>query len=443
MSKISLHIGCSEINLENFSFSQTIRITKELFDNEGLPGFVKVLMTVIESKLFEGEMKCKHCDSAKLYGHSFQERKIKTTLGLICLNLRRVRCQGCQKTYCPLNSLLDLDQYSRKSRELEKLSLETVTNQSFRRSSNVLRDTLGIDMPHSTLHSWFTESLATAINVKKRVENLIADGTGFKKIPDEDGSNRGEVKVMIGITSKGEVIPYGAWTQASWKDIGRFVKKANHSSEKIKFKPIAGTLITDGEEEMIRHLKKLATNHQRCLFHMTYELTPLLQYKDIVSKEEAIKLTDQLSDIIYIQIPEQDSDPLKNMEHKLKIEKKLKDVKKELNEFIEQLQAMGYKKAKTFVENSKDQLFTYINNWLNTGITNPKVTSLVERMMREIKRRIKRIGYSWSEKGAEQMTRLILLQLSTTKQHWEQYWKNKIGYESKIKLNFLGVTVEY
>lgn len=110
--------------------------------------------------------------------------------------------------------------------------------------------------------------------------------------------------------------------------------------------------------------------------------------------------------------------------------------------FINELKMMGYKKAKTFVENAKSQLFTYIENWVKTGITNPRVTSLVERIMREIKRRIKKIGFKWSERGAEKMTRLILLQLSSTKYLWENHWAEKMGINANIKLSFLGVTVE-
>jgi transposase-like protein len=178
------------------------------------------------------------------------------------------------------------------------------------------------------------------------------------------------------------------------------------------------------------------------LFHMTYELTPLLQYKDFTSKEEAQKLSKSLSDILYLDLPEEDADPIKNMEEKLKIEIRFKQVKENLESFIQELKMMGYKKATTFIENSKNQLFTYIENWLKSEISNPKVTSLVERMMREIKRRIKKIGFSWSERGAEKMTRLVLLQLSSTKQHWENHWKIKMGIDSHIKLRFLGVSVE-
>jgi hypothetical protein len=312
----------------------------------------------VTSKLLEGGVKCKYCESSHLHVHNRQERTLKTSIGEVTLYLCRVKCQTCKRTFAPVNQLLDLDPFSRKSREFEKLSLETVTEQSFRRSADHLEKTIGVDLSHTTLHGWFMKTEATQMSVAKKVDSLIADGTGYKVKPREDGSNRGEVRVMIGLTKIGEVIPYGAWTRASWKDIGRFIKKENHSSEKIKFKPIAKTLITDGEEELIRALKKLANSHQRCLFHMTYELKPLLQYKDIVGKDEAIKITKQLGDIIYLDMPECDADPIRNLEEKLKIEIKFKEVKEKLEAFIRELKMMGYKKAMTFVENSKNQLFT-------------------------------------------------------------------------------------
>jgi len=62
--------------------------------------------------------------------------------------------------------------------------------------------------------------------------------------------------------------------------------------------------------------------------------------------------------------------------------------------------------------------------------------------MREIKRRIKKMGFKWSEKGAEKMTRLILLQFGSTNYLWENHWAEKMGIEANIKLTFLGVTVD-
>lgn len=441
MNILALRIG-SEISLKNFSFSQLILAVKELFDTQGVPGFIGALIELIEALLLKSHVECPDCQFDRFHQHGKQSRKLKTSIGEVNLNLSRVKCLKCMKVFLPFNMLLDVDPYSRKSREFEKLSLETVTNQSFRRSAVNLEDTLGFKTSHTTIHRWFGKSDAIHMDVKKKVDFLISDGTGFRKDKDKEGSNRGEIKIVIGYSRNGEVVPFGAWTRASWKDIGSYIKSKNHPSKKIKFNPIANTLITDGEEEIVRRMKKLAHSHQRCLFHMTHELTPLLRYKDIVNKEEAIKISSKLNDLLYLEIPEKDADPLKSLEDKLKIEVKLKEMKKAIDEFIEELKILGYSKAKTFVENAKEQLFTYIDNWIKTGVTNPKVTSLVERTMREIKRRIKKIGFKWSEKGAEKMVRLVLLQLSSTKSYWQNHWNSKMGLDAEIKLSFFGVTVE-
>lgn len=440
-NKLSMHIS-SEISLNNFSFSQLIIAVKRMFDIEGIPGFISILVSLIETMFIKSGINCPRCKSEKNHIHGSSSRKLKTSIGEVTLNLMRLKCLDCNKTFVPMMRLIDLKKYGRKSREFEKTCLETITDQSFRRSAKVTNSLTGFTTSHSTLHRWFWDTEAVNIDQKMRVDSLIADGTGFKKEMDETGSNKGQIKIVLGYNDDGKVFPYGAWTRASWQDIGTLIKKANHPSDKIKFKPIARTLITDGEEELVRRLKKLANTHQRCLFHMTHELTPLLQYKDYVGKEEALKLSEKLNDLLYVELPEFETDPLRSLEDKLKIELHLGKMKKSIEDFIEELRMMGYRKAKTFVENAKAQLFTYIENWINTGDSNPRVTSLVERIMREIKRRIKRMGYKWSEKGAEKMTRLILLQLSSTKHLWESHWSKMMGVDANIKFNFLGVTVD-
>lgn len=135
MSKLSLHIG-SEISLKDFSFSQLIIAVKNLFDTEGVPGLVKVLVTLIEQMLIRSGVECPHCKSNEFHRHSEGHRRVKTSVGEVMLTLSRLVCMKCKKTFVPFNRLFDIDPYSRKSREFEKLSLETVTNQSFRRSAS-------------------------------------------------------------------------------------------------------------------------------------------------------------------------------------------------------------------------------------------------------------------------------------------------------------------
>lgn len=141
-NKLSLHIG-SEIGLKNFSFSQLILEVKRLFDVEGVPGFVKMLVILVESMLIKSGVDCPGCKSNKLQLHGNGSKKMKTSIGCVDLVLSRMKCRSCKKTFMPMMRLFDVDRYSRKSREFEKLTLETVTNQSFRRSAKNLNDTMG------------------------------------------------------------------------------------------------------------------------------------------------------------------------------------------------------------------------------------------------------------------------------------------------------------
>ncbi len=96
MNKLSLHIG-SEISLKDFSFSQLIIAVKSLFDTEGVPGLVKVLVILIEKMLLSSGVECPHCKCKKHHHNSKQDRKLKTSIGKVTLPLSRVRCGDGKK----------------------------------------------------------------------------------------------------------------------------------------------------------------------------------------------------------------------------------------------------------------------------------------------------------------------------------------------------------
>ena len=107
-NKISMLFG-SEISLKDFSFSQLITAVKHLFDTEGVPGFVKALVILIESLLIKSEVRCPHCDQEKHHKHSETARKLKTSIGEVNLILTRLLCLSCKKTFSPMAQLFDLD----------------------------------------------------------------------------------------------------------------------------------------------------------------------------------------------------------------------------------------------------------------------------------------------------------------------------------------------
>jgi hypothetical protein len=80
--ELSLKVG-AEVSLTDLSLSQLIQATKELFDREGVPGFVKFLVELIERQIVKNQRKCPHCGSGLLHFHSRVGRSVKSSIGEI------------------------------------------------------------------------------------------------------------------------------------------------------------------------------------------------------------------------------------------------------------------------------------------------------------------------------------------------------------------------
>ena len=61
------------------------------------------------------------------------------------------------------------------------------------------------------------------------------------------------------------------------------------------------------------------------------------------------------------------------------------------------------------MEKLSQRIFTNIELWLKTGVIAPKTTSMLERIFREIGRRIKRIAWGWSDDAATKISKMIIL----------------------------------
>ncbi len=99
----------------------------------------------------------------------------------------------------------------------------------------------------------------------------------------------------------------------------------------------------------------------------------------------------------------------------------------------------GYSQAATYLSNAKDDLFTYLRYWMKTGVVTPRVTSKLERLIREINRRIKKFAFNWSDRGAAIMTKLIIKLICSPKE-WDNYWVQRMKLSGNIKLTFEGIS---
>lgn len=427
---------------EGFSLDELVIEVRRMFESEGMAGLVNVIVQLLDlivhppllGKWDKAEGNC--CDHTHYVVHSQESKQVRTSVGKLSLLWTRLRCAGCRKSIIPLRGYLNMEPHQRKTSELEQIVTEVVSEQSYRRSSQHLETIGSIPVPHTTLHRWVMKSDCDDIPMKKRVKTLVADGTGYKRKPDALGSNRGQVSVVVGITKDNQVVPYGAWTEESWAEISRKIKKANHPHAKLLFKPIADLLVSDGEVPLVRAMGRLTKDTQRCIWHLPHDLGPLLKYTDEAPPEDAKEYTSELAAMIDIKLPEEDLEKV-GLEDRLELEKSVFKAEQGVQDLIDEMALRGYKAAATYLANAKSKMFSYVRHWLKTGLVHPRVSSMIERMMREIGRRIKKIGHGWSPEGAAKMTRIIIKRI-TSADEWNKHWQAKLKLTGKVKISFVG-----
>lgn len=108
-----------------FSLDELVLATKELFEREGLPGFVGLLLMVMDEKLavelVSGRCQCRPapcCAEATYEHHDRQCRQFRTSVGMVKIRWRRLRCTRCGKSTTPMKCFLGLGNYQAKTGEL-------------------------------------------------------------------------------------------------------------------------------------------------------------------------------------------------------------------------------------------------------------------------------------------------------------------------------------
>ena len=118
---------------------------------------------------------------------------------------------------------------------------------------------------------------------------------------------------------------------------------------------------------------------------------------------------------------------------KAALAKAVTDAEEKVETLWKHLMVKGYAEASGYVAKMSGQLFSYVRRWLETGLVSPRAASWIERVMREIARRLKRMAFGWSEQGAAKMARIILKRF-TSAAAWEKYWKKKLRIEGNVVL---------
>ena len=247
----------SAVSEKGFSLDELVFRTKELFEREGLSGFVGLILqladerirtNMVQAKINPKETSC--CPEPQYAHHDQVDRQFRTSVGTVMIRWRRLKCTRCGKGVIPLRAFLGIERYQSKTSELEKLVTEVVSEQSYRRSSHYLEGIGTIPVPKSTAHRWVVQSQCDQMDVGMETFDLLfADGTGYKRRPNPESglNNRGELRVALGVDKSGSVVTLGAFSGKSWDEISSILQGQRNADDLM-----AEMLVSDGERETSR-----------------------------------------------------------------------------------------------------------------------------------------------------------------------------------------------
>jgi hypothetical protein len=365
-----------------------------------------------------------HGRTIRKRGYRKRPRIISTVFGKLELPIRVAECCVCGTRYSPLLDALKVAPYSRKETNFEHEVIEAVIDTNYRR----LIEGRSVDISLGGIHNLVVGSdIAQLEEADVDLDDLsaiMADGTGYKR----QRGKKGELRSVIGITTGGKVEPLGTFANTQWGEIEKIIK------DRFKETKASGIpFIYDGEPGLDDFLADV-TESQRCTWHGPRGLYHSL-WEDGLKKKDSQPQIDKLKHLIGIELPQDDYELLDDKD-KESVEEKYRSSKMEIDELIDVFREHGYHKGATYLENLSNRIFTNIELWLKTGVIAPKTTSLLERIFREIGRRVKRIAWGWADATVTNLSKMIILK-KYSKGKWEKYWKQKLGIKGYFSIRFV------
>jgi hypothetical protein len=428
---------------EPFTLDELVFKIDELFAQKALAQLLGLLLQLLDESLA-----LQHCSGKAAKprrcpcGHCRYEmkdrlaRRLETRLGTTEFAWRRLRCLECQATWVPLRDFLSLERWQSKSSELERIVMEVITEQSYRRTSRHLNVSAGLQVPKSTLHRWVVQSDASEWEPEAGPSTvLMADGTGYRRRPEptKGKGTAGELRVVLGRKRDGRWVAYGAWSGQSWNQIATELRGQGDQPR------VHGqVLVSDGEKGLAEALADLANRQQRSHWHLARDLRVTLWHDDAPAAERK-QSAYELGDLLGISLPAGDFEKVQAQD-KQALQQQVDGAQERISQLIKDLSAKGYHKAAGYIHSAQNKLFHYVRFWLKTGLVCPRTTSFLERLMRELGRRLKRIAFGWSESGAAQMARLILRR-TVNHDDWEAYWHKCLGIQNRVHISLRAIKV--
>lgn len=373
-----------------------------------------------------GEETCKGDEGFVRRGLRSKRRRLNTELGEVKIELAQVKCKKCGKTFSPLLEVIGLKGWQRVQNGLKERWIDLATDLPYRRSERQAAGLTGVRVSKSQLNRWILEDDFSEVTFEidmDRVKEIFADGTKIRK---QDGKKE-DMRLLLGVDRGGKVLPIGVWIGKDWDYIGKWLIE-EYGEERFKGK----VLLSDGETGIEKHLLFKEMEHQRCVWHAEKDLGFML-WRDGLTKEARDALGRQFKEILEIKPRGKLSE-----EEKEVLGRQLEESKKALSDLVKRLDERGLRTSAVYVERLSESIFTYVRLLLTSGEQVSRTTGYIERWIRELGRRIKKVGGSWTDKGALNLIKLLWKRVFD-EEGLRQYWRKTLLLRGHCRIVLCGI----
>lgn len=399
-------------------------------------GIAKALLSGIEEKSIAEELENK--PGYVKNGHQSNERQIRASFGSFRYRLAQLYNSEKKKTIVPLREKLQWPSYRRQMDESIQGSVGLLSHLSYRQSVKESKRMLGTEQSATTFHRMFNlfseQYFAWPKQKDISYRFLMADSTKVR-IQDGRGRNLGKRELQLAMASVGEgkaFSPIGFWVDADWEDIKRDIE------ETIDYSKLE-VLFADGDKE-IRALLSEGMSLQRCVLHGARAFFHKL-YLDGFKKKRQIPLRQQLSTIPLFYVNKAMIEKLEEKD-KEKIEDLVGKSREGLEELLKVLDPNKYSYTHAYINNLKENLFTFFDYWLEKKEWIPLTTNAIESAFSRVKNRIWNIGKRWTERGLLNWLR-VNIQKIFNPDLWQRFWDEYLKTNPSFQLTALEVSYKW
>ncbi len=316
-----------------------------------------------------------HSGPRSLSCRGWRRRQLMSCGGVLRFRLRQLTCRSCGKTFSPYPELLGLEPRQRLLEEVAEHLIPAVLQLSYAKTCTLARHWLGVRCSPKTLHARVQQKgAALKFTPTPEARVLLADGTKCPIGPKAQG-----MEVRLGLQFCGRSEVHGR-PQAQLRVVGLGLGERSWAAAlPAQLRP--EVVVTDQEPALRSYVRDLypQARHQLCEWHVVYTLEWSLR-EDGVPRPYRRRLQRLLRRILFAA---------RRMAWKRR-------------QYTRLVRAVGK------ISRTAQQQLEAASGAILYELPSPeRTTSLQERQMREINRRIEN-GARWSETGALHLLRLRL-----------------------------------